>query len=354
MNKDIAKIFNLLKKDEDIADSLFAGDDIHMKSIAPYGIPSGLPMLDLYLGYKGGLPASKIVEYYGAPMTGKTTAALQAGAEWQQRGGLVFFHDTEESFSPRRAMEVGLNPKEVIKHEPETMEETFEYMIKDMDALEETGYDKPVLFIVDSVTGVPTQADADGDISSNERPGFEAKQIKRGIKKVNPKLGNMKSKPTIIFINHIISTFNTYGKQSASGGGKGIKFYAAVRVEFKHSGQLKDGERRTGQKIAIEIEKLKGGHLEYPKFFANLTNACGFDKAEGLYKVMLATGYAHSPGKKQTTTILTGTDAEEEFKNKNFNEWVQSKGGYEKVYAAWRKHATAAGTLIPWGTGETV
>lgn len=349
MNEKFKKIFDLLKSDKEIGASVYAGDDIHMKSIASYGIPSGLPQLDLYLGYKGGLPAGKIIEYYGAPMSGKTTGALQAAAEWQKRGGLVFFLDTEQSFTPLRAREVGVIPEEVVKTEPETMEEVFAHIIKSLEQLAKVDFDKPVLFIVDSVTGVPTKADAEGNIDSNERPGFEAKQIKRGLKKVNPQLGALKCRPSIIFINHIISKFVTFGKQTDSGGGKGIKFYASVRVEFNSLGMLKDGERRIGQKIKVNIEKLKGGHLEYPKFDVELTNEMGFDKFKGLHAAMVATGYADKPPKSQVTTVLPGEKEEEQFKNTHLREWIEGKGGYEKVYAAWRKHAIKEGALTPWG-----
>ena len=85
---------------------------------------------------------------------------------------------------------------------------------------------------------------------------LEAKQIKRALKKINPKLGALKCKPSIIFINHIHSRFVSFGKQTDSSGGKGIKFYASVRVEFSNVGNLKDGDRRTGQKIQMLVEKL--------------------------------------------------------------------------------------------------
>lgn len=352
MQEEIAKLFNLLKNEKDIGEVVFAGNDIHMKSVAPYGIPSGIPQLDLFLGGKGGLPASKITEYYGAPASGKTTAALHAAAEWQKRGGLVIFIDTEQSFTPLRAREIGMRPEDVIKTEPETIEDAFSHIITQLDILEKVDFDKPTLFIVDSVTGVPTQADAEGDIDDSERPGFEAKQIKRAIKKINPRLGQLKCKPSIIFINHIHSKFVSFGKKSDSSGGKGIKFYASVRVEFASIGTLKEGDMRVGHKTKCLIEKLKGAHLEYSEFTISLTNNEGFDKIESLHTVMVSTGYADKPKNSQITTILPGTDKEEQFKNNDIRAWVDLKGGYDTVYSAWRKHAVETQALVPWGCGE--
>lgn len=354
MKEEFEKLFNLLKSDEDISEVAFTGDDIHMKSVAPYGVPSGIPQLDLFLGGKGGLPAAKVIEYYGAPSSGKTTAALHAGAEWQRRGGLVFFLDTEQTFTPRRAREIGMVPEDIIKTEPETIEDAAAHIIAALDKLEESDFDKPVLFIVDSVTGVPTQADVEGDIESNERPGYEAKQIKRMLKKINPRLGALKCKPSIIFINHIHSKFVSFGKTTESSGGKALKFYSSVRVEFAQVGQLKDGDLRTGHKTKCTIEKLKGGHLEHTEFTVSLTNASGFDKIESLNTVMVSTGYAERAKGAQVVTVLPGTDQEEQFKTKDLLEWMESKGGYETVYASWRKHAIESKALIPWGTGETI
>lgn len=354
MKEEFAALFNLLKADEETGDKMFAGDDIHMKSVAPYGIPSGIPQLDLFLGRKGGLPASKIIEYYGAPASGKTTAAMHAGAEWQRRGGLVFFLDTEQSFTPGRAREIGMRPEDIIKSEPETIEETASIILDALEKLEKADFDKPVLFIVDSVTGVPTVADAEGNLENAERPGHEAKVIKRALKKINTKLGALKCKPSIIFINHIHSKIVSWGKTSDSSGGKGIKFYASVRVEFAQVGMLKDkaNDVRLGHKTKCTIEKLKGAHLEYPNFEVSLTNESGFDKVESLQTVMVSTGYADKPKSSQVITILPGTDQEEQFKTKDILDWIEQKGGYETVYAAWRKHAVDTGVLIPWGTGE--
>ena len=64
---------------------------------------------------------------------------------------------------------------------------------------------------------------------------------------------------------------------------------------------------------------------------------------------MVATGYASKPPKSQVTTVLPGENGEEQFKNVQFKEWVESKGGYDKVYAAWRKHAIQTEALSPWG-----
>jgi protein RecA len=351
MDEAIAKLFNLVEKDKEVTASLYSGDDIRMGSVAPYGISTGLAELDIYLGAKGGFPASKIVELFGKPMCGKTTAALQAAAEWQKRGGLVVFVDTETSFDPKRARELGVNPDDVMKFEVDTIEQAFETILRLFHHFEKIGFDKPVLVITDSVTGVPTLADAEGDIDANDRPGYEAKQIKRGCKKVNAKLKKLKCKPTMIFINHSVSKIGGFGKTSDSGGGLGIKFYAAVRIEYIGIGNIKNKakDKRIGQKVKIRIEKLKGGHLEFPEFTVDLLNNGGFDQHESLKLAMIATTFADRPEKSQTMTILPGTPHEVQIKQKDFQQWVGENGGYDKVYLSWRKWVIKQGVMDPWG-----
>jgi hypothetical protein len=111
----------------------------------------------------------------------------------------------------------------------------------------------------------------------------------------------------------------------------------------------KDG-RRTGQKVKINIEKLKGGEIEFPSTDAELTNATGFDKWVGLKEAMVATGFAHLPKGSKALTILKGTEHETQVATTAFREWVdQQDGGYNKIYANWRKWSISKGIIKPWG-----
>ena len=209
--------------------------------------------------------------------------------------------------------------------------------------------DFPVLVIVDSVTGVPTLADVQGDIDANDRPGYEAKQIKRGVRKVNSILSQLDCKPSILFITHSVAKIGGWGKKSDSGGGQGIKFYASARIEFTHMGNLKgDNDERLGQKIKIHIEKLKGGHLEYPDLFVELTNEMGFDRYESLKLAMIATDFAKRPSGGRTLTVLPGTVHEVQIPQKEFRRWVEETS-YDEVYINWRRWCISEGYLQPWG-----
>lgn len=352
IDNEIANIFNVIASSKKIPEGvkIFSGDDLSMGSIAPYGIPTGIPQLDLYLGQKGGYPASKIIEFYGFQMCGKTTAALQAAAEWQKRGGVVFFIDTEISYTPKRAMELGVNPALVQKSEIDTIENVFALIEEILENLQKKEFDKPVLIIVDSVNGTPTMHEVESSFDKESRVGGEAKAIKRGVKRINGWLADLACKPTIIFINHAYKKTGGYGKESDSGGGFAIKFYSSVRVEFTAIGTLRssDKETRVGQKIKVSIEKLKGAPLTVSSFDAQLTNDRGFDQFESLMEAMLATSYGDRPKSSQVMTLYDGT----QIKAARFADWVNENGGYDKQYLAWRKWCVANGMLAPWGGKE--
>ncbi len=360
IDADTADLFKALKKnigpDRDGQDRVFHGDDLSMGSVVKYGIPSGIPEMDLYLGQRGGYPAGKIVEFYGKPMCGKTTAALQAAAEWQKRSGGVMFIDTEMSYDPERARQLGVNTRNLSVVAARTIEEIFTIIKHGLKTLKDTKYEKPFLFIVDSVNGAPTQPDVDGDLEKHERVGFEAKMIKRGLKQVNPMLDKVPCQPSIIFINHAVTKISamSFGKKTDSGGGLGIKFYSTVRVEFTGIGTERmtvgpDKGAKTGQKIAIEIVKLKSGMLKYPKFNIVLQNEDGFDKRFSLRVAMIASQFAKLPKSAQVITILPGTAHETQVKTTEWNDWLRDEGGYDAVYLKWRAWAIEHKFLLPWG-----
>jgi len=349
IDPEIAELFNALKKDKDIAGLVWKGDDLSMDSIPPFGIPTGIPELDLYLGKRGGYPVAKIIEFYGFQMCGKTTAAYQAAAEWQKRNGIVFFIDTEKSFDPKRAAQLGCSSENIIVMEANTIEQVFSHIIdKILEPGKKAGLTRPVLIIVDSVNGVPTARDAEEAIDKNDQVGFEARQIKRGCRKINPILSDYEFNPTIIFINHAYAKIGGYGG-AESGGGHGIKFYATVRVCFTHISAVREKEERVGQKIAVQITKLKGGALDHDKLQLQLDNEAGFNKYLSLRDAMTATEYAYRAKSSQVLTMFYNTENAVDIKNADFKEWVEESGGYDAVYLNFRNWCIRSGFIEPWG-----
>lgn len=349
----LEKLFKLTKsglaKDEGV--SIHQAGDPSISSYVPFGFPSGIPQLDYALGGRGGLPAGKIIEYYGIPMCGKTTAVLQAMAEVQKLGGACLFVDTEKSWDEDRALDLGVNIEKVMVADADTIESSFRTIEATLDNLKSIGFNRPFLFAVDSVTGAPSEDEASNTLSAEARVGQEAKQIRRGVKRLASRLS--RSKCTLIFINHSIATIKRFGKENDSAGGRAIKFYSSVRVEFSPISVIRDSQKnRAGQNIGIKIEKLKGADLSHDRFNVALLNETGFDQSLSLLDATIDTGFVHHTKGAKVYTLNKGTEQELQFMKDEWKSEIANLGGYDKVYKAWVDNAVEHGKMRLWGESK--
>ena len=88
-------------------------------------IPSGSITLDIALGV-GGYPRGRIIEIYGPESSGKTTFALHAIAEAQQRGGYAAFIDAEHALDPVYAKNLGIDINNLILSQPDNGEQALD------------------------------------------------------------------------------------------------------------------------------------------------------------------------------------------------------------------------------------
>jgi recombination protein RecA len=343
-----------LKEDKNEFVTIYMAGDLGISSHVPFPFPTGLAELDYHLGGKCGLPAGKIIEYYGLPATGKTTLSYHTLAECQKLGGLTLFVDTEQSWDDYRAEEIGVNPNHISVAPARSVEAIFNILEAFCTNAAKSGFKGPILAVVDSVTGVPTQADLDGQITTEARVGHEAKQIRRGVRRLQGILSDTKA--TVIFINHAVSKMATmpYAKQTQAAGGHGIKYMEFIRIELKSKGQIKKGKGedqiRIGQDIGFEIEKLKNAALPYPKIDKISLMDEGFDKVGSLFAAAVKTGFIDKTKTGDVCTMFKGTDVERQFKEDAWEQVLAELGGYDKVYQAWIEHGKQAGVLKPWGS----
>lgn len=343
-----------LKKEKNDFVTLHMAGDVGINSYVPFPFPTGLAELDYHLGGRCGLPAGKIIEYYGLPATGKTTLSYHTLAECQKMGGLALFVDTEQSWDEERAETIGVNPDTISIASCRSVESIFNVLENFFENAVKAKFTGPMLAVVDSVTGVPTQADLEGQITSEARVGHEAKQIRRGVRRLQGILSTTKA--SVIFINHAVSKMATmpYAKQTQAAGGYGIKFMEFVRIELKNKGQIRkgsgDSQIRIGQEIGFEIEKLKNAPLPYPKVDKIELLDVGFDKVASLLEACIKTGYVDKKKTGEVCTMFRGTDVERQFKVDEWPQAIAELGGYDAVYKAWVEHGKQTGTLSPWGS----
>ena len=342
-----AKVNKEIAKAKDPACSIKRSGDITLSSRIPYGIPSGLPQLELAIG-RPGIPAGRVTEFYGFERSGKTTAAYHVLASAQKAGGGGMFIDAESSWDEERAAACGVDPDKNFRiGEVENIEAIFRLLLRTLEAMEGSPLDKPFVFVVDSVTGVESEINEDANTFGKEaRIGQDARLIRRGIRLANKKIANTKA--AVIFINHAIATANSYGPKSMAAGGHGLKLFSSLRVSFASAGEIQDDKKGTdvryrhGQKSKLKVEKLKGSKLLFQEFEIDLLDDGGFDTVGSLLEAAELTGWVERVNQK------TYKMNDQEFPPADWKHVVQTLGGREMAYRTWIDWCLKNGKLDLW------
>lgn len=341
----LAKLFEELSKDKNNAISTFRASDIRLASHVPYGILTGIPQLDLALG-RSGLPVGRVIELYGLPMSGKTTSALMILAQAQKMGGSGLFIDTEYAFDSDRAEELGVDIENLQVAEASTIEEVFRIINTVLEGLGE--YTKPFVIITDSVGGAATRWETEKDPNAeSDRPGVQAKAIKRGVRLVTSKVA--KKTVLLLMINHSMETLAPYGPRTKSTGGHALKFASSARINFTHLSKItkdnpkdKKYKERLGQNIKIELEKVKGSHLKFPCMDVELLNDGGFNSKLSLLKAMVNIGEIATPN---TRTYVWN---DKTFGKSDWDNVIYENGGFDQVYKQFIVQACTKEFMKPW------
>ncbi|PGK51394.1 recombinase RecA [Priestia megaterium] len=210
--------------------------------------PSGSLALDYALGI-GGYPRGRIVEVYGPESGGKTTVALHAIAEVQQRGGQAAFIDAEHALDPIYAQKLGVNIDNLLLSQPDTGEQALEIA----EALVRSG--AVDILVIDSVAALVPKAEIEGEMGDSH-VGLQARLMSQALRKLSGAIN--KSKTIAIFINQIREKVGVmFGNPETTPGGRALKFYSSVRLEVRRGEQLKQGNDVMGNKTRIKVVKNK-------------------------------------------------------------------------------------------------
>jgi recombination protein RecA len=337
-------ILEKLSKNKTLPD-IFAGTDIRLASHVPYGIPTGLPQLDLSLG-RPGYPVGRIIELWGFEMSGKTTAALAACASAQRLGATVIWIDTEKAFDPRWASKCGVDPQNLIVADADCLEEIWRIHEEALEAISEGDR---LLLVTDSATAVISESSLGKDFGEDQRIGQDARVTRFALRKLNNKIA--KKNVTCIFINHAISKMVSFGKQSQAAGGHGLKFWSSVRLEFTRTGDITEGKdkekTRRGMKVNITTEKNKVMQTGRKVVPVELLEH-GFALEDGLFEAFKEIGFLENVNQKTwffkpTETQLTKAE---------WSSFVEKQGGAPELYTYFLRAARDNGFIQPYGTEE--
>ena len=211
-------------------------------------IPTGSIALDVALGV-GGLPRGRIIEIYGPESSGKTTLTLHAIANVQKAGGIAAFIDAEHALDPDYAQKLGVDIDQLLVSQPDTGEQALE--IADM-LIRSGAID---LVVIDSVAALVPKAEIEGEMGDSH-VGLQARLMSQALRKLTGGLNQTKT--TAIFINQLREKIGVFfGSPETTAGGKALKFYASVRLDFRRIETLKDGTDAVGNRTRVKVVKNK-------------------------------------------------------------------------------------------------
>ena len=211
-------------------------------------IPSGSLLIDNTLGV-GGYPKGRIIEIFGPESSGKTTLALEAVAQAQQKGGRAAYVDAEHAIDPEYAAKLGVDIDELILSQPDNGEQALEIveMLAQSGAID--------IIIVDSVAALVPQQELDGVMSDNQ-VGLQARLMSKAMRKLAGILN--KTGCCVIFINQLREKVGVfYGNPETTTGGRALKFYASIRVDLRRQDAIKAGVDIIGNTVKVKVVKNK-------------------------------------------------------------------------------------------------
>ena len=211
-------------------------------------VSSGNLALDIALGI-GGLPRGRIIEIYGPEASGKTTLALCAIAEVQNKGGIAAFVDAEHAFDRNNAKTLGVQVEDLLLAQPDYGEQGLEIA----EQLVRVG--KVDIVVVDSVAALVPKNELEGDMGDSHM-GLHARLMSQALRKLSGVAS--KSNTIFIFINQLRSKIGVvFGNPETTTGGNALKFYSSVRLDVRRASQIKNGDVVKGHRMKIKVAKNK-------------------------------------------------------------------------------------------------
>ena len=177
---------------------------------------TGSIALDIALGV-GGYPKGRIIEIYGPESSGKTTLALHAIAQVQEKGGgLVTFIDAEHALDAQYAKKLGVDIDNLLLSQPDTGEQALEIA----EALVRSGSVDTI--VIDSVAALVPEAEINGDMGASHI-GLQARLMSQAMENISGVIS--KTNTTAIFINQIREKVGImFGNPETTPGGRALKF----------------------------------------------------------------------------------------------------------------------------------
>jgi len=215
-------------------------------------LSTGVDIIDIKTG--GGLPFGRTIEIFGKESSGKSWLSYQIIRQAQQRGIIPALVDAENAFDPEWVAKMGVDLDRLIYLSPENAEEGIDIITKLLNE------NVTSLIILDSIDALAPDVEI-GSSATNAQMAIKAKLINKGLRVWTSRINVSKldPKPMLIFINQLRDAMVLYGNPTTTPGGRGLKFYASIRLELNRGKRKEDSAGGKYQEVNFGVEKNKVG-----------------------------------------------------------------------------------------------
>ena len=214
------------------------------------------PSLSLNVGLKGGLGYGRQVLIWGNKSAGKSSFCLQMIGEAQKNGKVCAWIDSEQSYSPEWAEQLGVDSEQLIYSPAKTINDMVDVGVDLMKA----GVD---IIVVDSISALlpAIYFEKDGselkELQDTKQIGAEAKDMTHAVKMLNYANENT----LLILISQQRNSFGGMHATHIPTGGMAVKFFSSTIVKLWSSeaeaNSIKDkiavGDRLIEQKVGRPV-----------------------------------------------------------------------------------------------------
>lgn len=201
----------------------------------------------------GGYPNTRSVSIAGDPGTGKTYLCLNAVRNYQKKGYMVFYIDTEGAIDSTDYVKFGVDLDKLRYLRMGLISEVKFFVYDFIKTFKENPGLKMALF-VDSIGLLDTdKTGRDIEKGSNASDmGLKAKELRALFRSFTLELSNIKV--PLIFTNHTYASMDQYTPKGASGGG-GPEFSASVILMLSKAPLRDENKTKTGIIVHCDTNK---------------------------------------------------------------------------------------------------